>query len=338
MESESVAARKHAPAGATAPVVSVRDLNVRFRTDSGTVTAVNDLGFDLHEGECLGIVGESGSGKSQTFMAMFGLLASNGTATGSIRYRDQEILNAPRRVLDSLRGNRLAMIFQDALSGLTPTMRVGRQMAEVLQRHQGLTGAAARQRVIEALEMVRIPDAPRRYDAYPFEMSGGMRQRVMIAMATLCRPEVLVADEPTTALDVTVQAQVLRLLDGLKRHTRTSLVLITHDLAVVAGLCDRVLIMYGGRAVETGSVREIFENPRHPYTRALLRSMPSLAVDPGVDLPVIPGQPPNLEDLPPGCAFAERCGHCEEQCLTVPPRLHEVAPGHRHACHLELVP
>jgi oligopeptide transport system ATP-binding protein len=316
------------------PVIACQDLNVRFRTDDGEVTAVSDLSFELRAGECLGVVGESGSGKSQTFLAMFGLLAPNGRAAGSIRYRGTELLGAPRATLDSLRGNRLAMIFQDALSGLTPTMRVGDQMAEVLVRHQGIARQQARTRIIETLEVVRIADPERRYDAYPFEMSGGMRQRVMIAMATLCRPEVLVADEPTTALDVTVQAQVLRLLDGLKRHTGTSLVLITHDLGVVAGLCDRVLIMYAGRAVEIGPVRTIFRQPAHPYTRALLRSMPSLDVDPDRDLPVIPGQPPDLENLPAGCAFASRCTHAIDDCRVAGPRLETVGPGHARACHL----
>ncbi|MEO7385965.1 MAG: ABC transporter ATP-binding protein [Gammaproteobacteria bacterium] len=316
------------------PVIECRQLNVRFRTDGGEVNAVSDLDFSLNPGECLGVVGESGSGKSQTFLAMFGLLAPNGIATGSLRYRGTELLNAPRSTLNGLRGNRLAMIFQDALSGLTPTMRVGDQMAEVLMRHQGLSRAEARVRVIEALEVVRIADAERRYSAYPFEMSGGMRQRVMIAMATLCRPEVLIADEPTTALDVTVQAQVLRLLDGLKRHTGTSLVLITHDLGVVAGLCDRVLIMYAGRAVELGPVREIFQSPAHPYTQALLRSMPGLAIDPGQDLPVIPGQPPDLENLPAGCAFASRCAHTLEVCRTERPLLRPVGALHARACHL----
>ena len=317
-----------------APVLDVNDLSVRFRTDEGQLDAVSGLSFAVHKGECLGVVGESGSGKSQTFLAMFGLLAPNGAATGSIRYRGTELLNAPRATLDSLRGNRLAMIFQDALSGLTPTMRVGDQMAEVLMRHHGLSRRDARARIIEALEVVRIADPERRFSAYPFEMSGGMRQRVMIAMATLCRPEVLIADEPTTALDVTVQAQVLRLLDGLKKHTGTSLVLITHDLGVVAGLCDRVLIMYAGRAVELGPVREIFQRPAHPYTQALLRSMPSLSIDPGQDLPVIPGQPPDLENLPGGCAFASRCLHTLSACGTDRPRLQTVGADHARACHL----
>ena len=320
----------------TQPILDVQSLAVRFTTSSGAVTAVRDLSFSLQEGECLGIVGESGSGKSQTFMAALGLLADNGKATGSVRFRGEQILNAPRRVLDEIRGNRIAMIFQDALSALTPTMRIGDQMTEVLARHKGMSSKAARERAIEALEVVRIPDAAKRFYSYPFELSGGMRQRAMIALATLCKPEVIIADEPTTALDVTVQSQVLRLLDGLRRHTSTSIVLITHDLAVVAGLCSRVLIMYGGRAVEYGPVREIFRNPRHPYTQALLRSMPSMVIDPAVDLPVIPGQPPDLEHLPAGCPFAPRCTHVIDRCHSESPALERVGEGHFKACHREV--
>ncbi len=316
------------------PALDIRNLTVRFRTPGGTISAVSDLSFALPEGECLGIVGESGSGKSQTFMAALGLLAGNGVATGSVRFRGDEMLNAPRRVLDEIRGNRISMVFQDALSALTPTMRIGEQLVEVLIRHKGLGGKAARARAIEALEVVRIPDAARRFYSYPFELSGGMRQRAMIAMATLCAPDIIIADEPTTALDVTVQAQILRLLDGLRRHTGTSIVLITHDLSVVAGLCTRVLIMYGGRAVEHGPTREIFRQPRHPYTRALLQSMPSLLTDPAVDLPAIPGQPPDMAQLPPGCPFAPRCIKAE-RCDEVVPVLKPVSPDHLTACHRE---
>jgi oligopeptide transport system ATP-binding protein len=229
------------------------------------------------------------------------------------------------------------MIFQDALSGLTPTMRIGDQMSEVLVRHRKMSATEARERVLAALEIVRIPDARRRYRSYPFELSGGMRQRVMIALAMLCQPEIIIADEPTTALDVTVQAQVLRLLAGLREHTRTSIVLITHDLAVIAGLCDRVMIMYAGRAVESATVREIFRDPRHPYTQGLLRSVPTLAGDPGQDLPTIPGQPPDLERLPPGCPFAERCPQVIERCRQEAPALLPVGNGRLAACHLSAV-
>jgi oligopeptide transport system ATP-binding protein len=322
-----------APAGTT--LLECRDLTVRFRTDRGEVAAVSDLSFDLRAGECLGVVGESGSGKSQTFLAAFGLLAGNGRASGSIRYRGEELLGAPAATLDRLRGDRLAMVFQDALSGLTPTMRIGDQLAEVLVRHRGLPRREAHDRAVQALAAVRVPDPEVRARSYPFELSGGQRQRVMIALAMLCGPEVLVADEPTTALDVTVQAQVLRLLRTLRDETGGALVLITHDLAVVAGLCDHVLVMYGGRAVETGPVREVLRAPRHPYTRALLRSMPSLTANPDVDLAVIPGQPPDLEDLPPGCAFAPRCGRAHDACTASRPALRATGPGRASACHLD---
>ncbi|MGI9329112.1 MAG: ABC transporter ATP-binding protein [Gammaproteobacteria bacterium] len=308
-------------------------LEVRFHTEDGEVCAVNDLNLQIQPGECLGIVGESGSGKSQSVLAMLGLLADNGTASGSVRYRGRDILNLPRTELDQLRGDRLAMVFQDALSGLTPTMRIGEQLTESLRRHRGLSRAAAKAKVLEILEIVKIPAPETRYKAYPFELSGGMRQRVMIAMAMLCQPELLICDEPTTALDVTVQAQILRLLDGLKRHTGTAIILITHDLGVVAGLCDKVLIMYAGRAVETGTTHDIFNNPRHPYTAGLLRSVPCLSDDVSADLPTIPGQPPNLEVLPPGCAFAPRCEQAIAACQASAPGMLSVGSGHAAACH-----
>ena len=311
-------------------LIDCEHLEVRFRTEHGDVCAVNDLSFQLQAGECLGIVGESGSGKSQSMLAMLGLLADNGYATGAVRYRGRDILNLPRRELDQLRGDRLAMVFQDALSGLTPTMRIGDQLAESLVRHRGLSRADAKAKVLEMLEIVKIPAPDTRYRAYPFELSGGMRQRVMIAMAMLCQPEVLICDEPTTALDVTVQAQILRLLDGLKRHTGTAII---HDLGVVAGLCDRVLIMYAGRAVEVGNTADIYASPQHPYTAGLLRSVPTLGGDPDTDLPTIPGQPPDLERLGAGCAFAARCGHTFGPCTEQLPELTRVGPAHIAACH-----
>ena len=318
------------------PVLKCRDLSVSFTVGDQRLEAVSNLSFDLNAEECLGIVGESGSGKSQTFLAALGLLAQNGQATGSVEYRGREILNAPRQELDKLRGNRIAMVFQDALSGLTPTMRIGRQLSESVERHLGMNAEDARGRALEMLEIVNIPDAKQRMNAYPFELSGGMRQRVMIALAMICRPDVLIADEPTTALDVTVQAQILRLLDGLKRNTKTSIVMITHDLAVVAGLCDRILIMYGGRPVELGTTSEIFSHPRHPYTAGLLRSMPSLTIDPDVDLPAIPGQPPDISQLPTGCAFAERCERAADRCRREGPVLTATNTGQTVACHFPM--
>jgi len=318
------------------PILKIRDLSVSFSAGDQQLAAVSNLTFDLNEEECLGIVGESGSGKSQTFLAALGLLAKNGRATGSVQYRDQEILNAPRRELDELRGNRIGMVFQDALSGLTPTMRIGQQLSESAERHLGMSPADARARTLEMLEIVSIPDPEQRLNAYPFELSGGMRQRIMIALAMICKPDILIADEPTTALDVTVQAQILRLLDGLKRHTKTSVVMITHDLAVVAGLCDRILIMYGGRPVELGATAEIFSRPLHPYTAGLLRSMPTLSIDPEVDLPTIPGQPPDISHLPTGCAFAERCERAAARCLSEEPMLTARAAERSVACHFPL--
>lgn len=315
------------------PVLTCRDLSVSFTVGDQQLAAVSNLSFDLNAEECLGIVGESGSGKSQTFLAALGLLAQNGHATGSVQYRGQEILNAPRHELDKLRGNRIAMVFQDALSGLTPTMRIGQQLSESAERHLGMNASEARARALEMLDIVHIPDPEQRLSAYPFELSGGMRQRVMIALAMICRPDVLIADEPTTALDVTVQAQILRLLDGLKRNTKTSVVMITHDLAVVAGLCDRILIMYGGRPVEMGTTAEIFSRPQHPYTAGLLRSMPSLTIDPDVDLPAIPGQPPDISQLPAGCAFAERCERVAERCRLAAPPLTASTASRSVACH-----
>jgi oligopeptide transport system ATP-binding protein len=315
-------------------LIECRNLNVRFNTDDGEVHAVNNLSFTLHEGECLGIVGESGSGKSQTFLAAMGLLADNGFATGSVMYRDQEILNASRTDLDAIRGYKIAMIFQDALSSLTPTMRIGDQLAESLIHHLHVKPRDARSKAVEMLEIVGIPDPKNRCRAYPFELSGGMRQRVMIAMAAICKPELLIADEPTTALDVTVQAQILRLLDGMKRHTQTSIVLITHDLAVVAGICDRVIIMYGGRAVESGLTRDIFRRAQHPYTEGLLRSVPTLNDDPDAELLTIPGYPPDMENLPNGCAFADRCTHVMKRCRQELPELRTAFDQHRCACHL----
>ncbi len=314
------------------PVLSVKDLTVQFALGPRQVIAVNGLSFDLGPGECLGVVGESGSGKSQSFLAMLGLLARNGSAAGSVRFKGKEILNAPKAQLQRLRGERISMMFQDALSGLTPNLRIGRQLEEVLMVHRGLSRARARQRALNMLEIVKIPEPEQRYNAYPFELSGGMRQRVMIALALLCKPDVLICDEPTTALDVTVQAQVLKLLDDTRRHTDTAIILITHDLGVVAGLCDRVLIMYAGRAVETGSVEDIFYQAAHPYTRGLLRSVPRLDADPEQPLPAISGHPPILENLPAGCAFAGRCDRYIQRCAAGVPELRQVAASHGVAC------
>jgi oligopeptide transport system ATP-binding protein len=318
-------------------VLECRDLKVRFSTADGTVRAVNDLDLSVGQGECLGVVGESGSGKSQAFMAVMGLLAENGIATGSAKLNGREILNAPRHELNKARGSEMAIIFQDPMSSLTPFLRIGDQMIEGLVEHEGLSAADARVRALEVLELVRIPAAKRRFRQYPHELSGGMRQRVMIAQALLCKPSLLIADEPTTALDVTVQAEILEIFSGLMKHTSTSLVLITHDLGVVAGLCDRVAVMYGGRVVEEAGIQDLFDRPVHPYTQGLLRSIPTLDGDPDVELDVIPGQPPTLDRPLQGCEFSSRCKHAMPKCGQWTPELNEYAAEHRAACHLGLM-
>ncbi|MBL8644959.1 MAG: ABC transporter ATP-binding protein [Rhodospirillaceae bacterium] len=315
-------------------VFTLDNLTVRFATKEGAVAAVSDLSFALGRGECLGIVGESGSGKSQTFLASMGLLAPNGHATGRALFQGQDLLKLDREALNKIRGNRMAMIFQDSGTSLTPHMKVGNQLMEVLTTHKGLSAEAAKKRILEVMEAIRIPEIDKRLNQYPHEFSGGMRQRVMIAMALLCEPDLLIADEPTTALDVTVQAQILQLFKALKQHTRSAIVLITHDLGVVAGLCDRVIVMYGGRVVEEGPVADIFANPKHPYTQGLLKCMPRLDQDLDAELEAIPGQPPNLQKLPPGCAFAERCTHALPRCAAERPGLRDLGPGRRAACHL----
>jgi oligopeptide transport system ATP-binding protein len=316
-------------------LLEVKGLSTRFDTPEGEVKAVSDVSFSLAEGEVLGVVGESGSGKSQVFLTILGLLAANGRATGSARFRGVELLGMRADALNRIRGSRIAMIFQDSMTSLNPYLRISRQMTEVLVTHRGMSEAEARSAAIALLERVRIPEAARRFDMYPHEFSGGMRQRVMIAMALLCQPDLLIADEPTTALDVTIQAQILDLMRELKRGSNTAIVLITHALGVVAGLCDRVLVMYGGRIVEDAPVRQIFYEPQHPYTQGLLRSTPRLDEAKAEELRTIPGQPPNLQRLPPGCAFHERCAWRMERCRIEEPVLREIGTGRRKACHLE---
>jgi len=319
------------PAIANPPLLAVDHLDVTFATPDGTVHAVQDVGFSLDAGESLGIVGESGAGKSQVFLAALGLLATNGSVAGSVRFCGDELIGLSRQALDRIRGARVAMIFQDPMTSLNPYLRIGVQLAEVLIVHKRLGMEAARAAAIAMLDRVGIPDARRRIDLYPHELSGGMRQRVMIAMALLCDPELLIADEPTTALDVTIQAQILELMAELRLATKTATVLITHDLGVVAGLCDRVAVMYAGRIVETGAVRDIFYRPRHPYTQGLLRSMPRIDAD-AAELSAIPGQPPNQQRLPSGCAFRPRCAHRLPVCATIAPPLRPTGGSHV-ACH-----
>jgi oligopeptide transport system ATP-binding protein len=315
-------------------VLEVDRLSTRFATPEGEVAAVSEVSFRIAAGESVGVVGESGSGKTQAFLSIMGLLAKNGTCTGSARFCGQELLDLPARELNRIRGVRLAMIFQDPMTALNPYLRVSRQMTEVLIEHKGMSEAQARAISLRLLDQVGIPAARERIDLYPHEFSGGMRQRVMIAIALLCQPELVIADEPTTALDVTVQAQILELLQSLRRELGMAIVLITHDLGVVAGLCERVLVMYAGRIVEAGPIEPLFADPQHPYTLGLLGSMPRLDEATAAELRTIPGQPPNLQALPTGCAFRDRCAFAFERCLERPVLL-PFASRRAKACHLE---
>lgn len=314
-------------------LLDVQDLRVEFETPDGVVTAVNSLNFSLLEGETLGIVGESGSGKSQTAFALMGLLAKNGHTSGKALFNNSNILQLTNAELNKVRAEQIAMIFQDPMTSLNPYMKVGKQLAEVLILHKGMDRRSARAESIRMLEAVHIPEAHQRIDMYPHEFSGGMRQRVMIAMALLCRPKLLIADEPTTALDVTVQAQILTLLNELKQEFNTSIIMITHDLGVVAGLCEKVLVMYAGRTMEYGAVDDVFYRPTHPYTKGLLASIPDLVADQS-ELPTIPGNPPNLLNLPQGCPFQERCNAVLETCREASPDLVTFDGYRQRACHL----
>ncbi|WP_069815737.1 ABC transporter ATP-binding protein [Streptomyces sp. TP-A0874] len=316
--------------------LSVRDLYVRFATEDGTVQAVDGLSFDLERGRTLGIVGESGSGKSVTNLSILGLHDSRSTTiSGEIMLDGQELTGAPERTLERLRGNKMAMIFQDPLTALSPYYTVGRQIAEPYRKHTGASKQEARLRAVEMLGKVGIPNPKLRVDDYPHQFSGGMRQRAMIAMALACNPDLLIADEPTTALDVTVQAQILDLLRDLQQEFGSAIILITHDLGVVAQTADDILVMYAGRAVERGSVAEVLSNPQHPYTWGLLSSMPRLSASVDEALTPIPGTPPSLLAPPSGCPFHPRCAYVAEvgasRCTGERPAL---PPGRSAACHL----
>ncbi|WP_367671209.1 ABC transporter ATP-binding protein [Serratia symbiotica] len=312
------------------PLLDVKNLRVTFDTPEGDVTAVSNLNFDLRVGETLGIVGESGSGKSQTAYALMGLLVNNGYIGGSARFNGRELINLPENQLNKLRAQEMAMIFLDPMTSLNPYMRVGEQLVEVLMLHKKMSKSAAFAESVQMLDAVKMPEARKRMRMYPHEFSGGMRQRVMIAMALLCRPKLLIADEPTTALDVTVQAQIMMLLNELKREFNTAIIMITHDLGVVASICNKVLVMYAGRTMEYGSAREVFYHSSHPYSIGLLNAVARLDTECEA-LMTIPGNPPNLLRLPQGCPFQPRCPHAMAQCESAPP-LEPFAQGRLRAC------
>ena len=317
------------------PLLEVRDLEVAFDSHRGRVHAVRGVSFDVAPGETVGIVGESGCGKSVTAMSLLRLVGANGKISGSIRFDGLDLLAMSDDEIRELRGNRTSMVFQDPMTSLNPVLRIGRQLDDVLRAHGRGDRAERRRRALELLRSVGIPEAERRLDDYPHQFSGGMRQRVMIAMALANRPALIVADEPTTALDVTVQAQILELLRELNESLGTSIVLISHDLRVVSDLCRRILVFYAGRIVEEGSTDAVFGEPAHPYTRALLRSVPEADSQERRPLAVIRGMPPSLAPPPRGCAFAERCDAVFERC-TEDPRLISVGGERRAACWLHV--
>jgi len=308
-------------------LLSVQDLAVSF----GGTRVLEDVSFDIAEGEVLGVVGESGSGKSMTALAIMGLLPMGGVAAGRIAFEGRDLLTLPEREMQRLRGERLAMIFQEPTASLNPVLTVGEQIAEVLRRHRGMDRRSAHREAVSLLKLVEIAAAERRVDEYPHQLSGGMRQRAMIAIALACRPRLLIADEPTTALDATVQAGILDLLRGLRRELGMAVLLITHDLGVVSDICERVVVMYAGRVAETGAAEAIFARPSHPYTRALLAAIPRLEGPIG-PLPAIGGVVPAPFDFPHGCRFAPRCAHAVPACDAAPPALRPTPAGTDAAC------
>jgi oligopeptide/dipeptide ABC transporter ATP-binding protein len=318
------------------PLLEIRDLRVSFRTDDGVVQAVDGVSAVLHEGETLGIVGESGSGKSVTMMSVMRLITDpNAHFEGEVRYKGANLLAMSQDQIRSIRGAGIGMIFQDPMTSLNPVYKVGWQIEEQIREHQNISKQAARERAIELLTSVGIPNARERADDYPHQFSGGMRQRVMIAMAVSCNPDVLIADEPTTALDVTIQAQILKLIKRLRQDFGTAVVLITHDMGVVADMADRIAVMYAGKIVEQGTRHELFYDPQHPYTWGLLGSIARLDRPRPRRLAAIPGLPPSLLHLPTGCAFAERCAHRFARCAEQPELLDRSGgDGHLDACHL----
>ncbi len=317
------------------PLLTVEHLVTAFRTEEGTVRAVDDVSFAVDAGKTLAIVGESGCGKTVTALSIMRLVPeANGTIeSGEIRLAGENLLELGSRAMRAVRGNQISMIFQEPMTALNPVMTVGKQIMEVFRIHRDYSRSRARAAAIAALGAVQIPDPEQRVDEYPFQLSGGMRQRVMIAMALACEPKLLIADEPTTALDVTIQAQILRLMKDLQREKGTSILFITHDLGVVAEVADDIVVMYAGKVVEHGSVLQIFERPAHPYTQGLMSSIPSLDSEPKKPLATIEGSVPGLHELPPGCRFHPRCRYAEAICRESSPAFEEFEPGHEAACH-----
>jgi oligopeptide transport system ATP-binding protein len=317
-------------------ILQVKDLEISFNTYGGEVQAVRSVSFDLRRGETLAIVGESGSGKSVTAKSIMRLLpeANSIIKGGEAVFEGQNLLSLSEKQMQGIRGSKIAMVFQDPMTSLDPTMRVGRQITESLKKHLGMSGSRANERAVELLEMVGIPNTEDRVRQYPHQFSGGMRQRVVIAISLACNPQILIADEPTTALDVTIQAQILELLRDLQERIGTSVILITHDLGVVAQTAHRVAVMYAGKVVETGTVREIFYNPQMPYTWGLLSSIPLLTADRSQDLIPIPGSPPDMLDPPTGCPFTPRCPYAMQICAEEMPDYTTFSAEHRAACWL----
>ncbi|WDI40444.1 ABC transporter ATP-binding protein [Bremerella sp. P1] len=328
------ASTKDKPSGTGKVLLEVRDLAVEFRTEDGTFKAVRGVDFDLRAGETLGIVGESGSGKSVTNLAMLGLIPQppGKITSGSAMYNGKDLLKMSDKELASIRGNRIAMIFQDPMTTLNPFLTIDEQLTEVTRKHLGLSYKDALDRAIEMLEKVGIPGAKRRVFNYPHEFSGGMRQRVVIAMALSCDPEILIADEPTTALDVTIQAQILELMQQLQEEHNTAIVMITHDLGVIANMATDVLVMYAGRKVEQAKAHDLFADPRHPYTLGLLNSIPRIDEEVGAQLSPVAGQPPDMSEPIPGCSFYPRCPYRVDDCQKIDPPLVQVDTGTAHAC------
>lgn len=325
-------------APSTLPLLQVENLRTRFHIPEGTVYAVNGISFNINEGETLAVVGESGCGKSVTMLSILGLIPipPGEIVTGQALFRDKDLLKLSESEYEQLRGDEIAMVFQDPMTSLNPVLTIGRQITETLRTHQGLTQEAANQRAVELLERVGISEAASRLGSYPHQFSGGMRQRVMIAMALSCNPSLLIADEPTTALDVTIQAQIVELVLHLREQLHMTIIWITHDLGVVAGMADRVIVMYAGFIVEEAVVDDLYNDPRHPYSLALLGALPRVDRRRDHRLNSIPGAPPNLLVEPKGCPFAPRCTYVVEKCWQENPTLVPVAPDHKMACWVDI--